>query len=71
MSDEEKDFIERKKNLILKIVKNLFEESCMNYLNENEWRNAEDIDQWFDQKLKEHDQLVTSIRKYYNSKISS
>lgn len=71
MSDEEKDFIERKKNLILKIVKNLFEESCMNYLNENEWRNAEDIDQWFDQKLKEHDQLVISIRKYYNNKLNS
>lgn len=69
MNDEEKDFIERKKNLILRIVRNLFEESCMTYLNESDWHTVADIDRWFDAKLTEYDQLVASIRKYYNDQI--
>ena len=71
MNDKEREFEERKKNLICTIMKEAFEEECVEYLKRSEWTTVEELDAWFDQRLSDYDETRNAIKEYYDSKIYS
>lgn len=71
MEEDIREFTKRKKTLVLKILHMLFEDECMKYVKEGEWDTIDELDKWFDMKLKEHDELTNAVGNYYNNKIYS
>lgn len=69
MSNEERDFEERKKKLILKCVTENFEKRVYEKLTSNELKTIEEVDAFVDHELKAVLQQREAIQEYFNSKM--
>lgn len=69
MSNEERDFEERKKKLILKCVTENFEKRVYEKLASNELKTIEEVDAFVDHELKAVLQQREAIQEYFNSKM--
>lgn len=66
MTKDEFEFTKRKKNLIEHMVTMRFEERLYDELLEKDFDTIEELDAYFDAKLRQYDIEQAQIRDYYN-----
>ena len=69
MNAEERDFEKRKNNIIQRLMHGIFEDACADYLQNGDWENVPELDEWLDEKLREHDEVCKTVREYYDAKM--
>ena len=67
VTDEKRAFIKRKRDLIRSISHEILFDACMDYMKNGQWKSIEDLDEWIDAKLKEHDEACRNVKEYYDS----
>jgi hypothetical protein len=71
MDEEEREWTKNKRNLILTMMRQKFEEQVYEYLEKGEYQSLEEMDAWIDERLHQFEDERRAIREYYNSKMYS
>ena len=59
-----------KKNLLITLLHNRFEEDVMDYLDNGEYASIEELDAWLDEHMRELDETCDRIRDWYAPRIA-
>ena len=70
MNDEEITFNKRKRNLILTLMQDQFEENMYEEFMERDFESFDDMDTFVGEKLKALDEEMDLVKEYYKDKIS-
>ena len=71
MDEVDRDFEKLKKDVILTIMRNSFEEGCRNYIEKGGWKTKDELDGWIGDSLKQYMKAKNEVRNYYNEKLYS
>lgn len=71
MDEEEREWTKNKRNLILTMMRQKFEETVYSYLEKGEYKSLEEMDEWVDNKLRQFEDERSAVREYYNAKMYS
>lgn len=71
MNEEEREWTKNKRNLILTMMRQKFEEQVYEYLEKGEYKSLEEMDAWIDERLHQFEDERRAIREYYNAKMYS
>lgn len=71
MDEEEREWTKNKRNLILTMMQQKFEEQVYEYLEKGEYQSLDEMDQWIDERLHQFEDERHAVREYYNSKMYS
>jgi hypothetical protein len=71
MNEEEREWTKNKRNLILTMMRQKFEEQVYEYLEKGEYKSLEEMDQWIDERLHLFENERYAVREYYDSKMYS
>ena len=71
MDEVDRDFEKLKKDVILTIMRNSFEEGCRNYIEKGGWKTKDELDEWIGDSLKQYMKAKNEVRNYYNEKLYS
>lgn len=71
MDEVDRDFEILKRNVILTIMKNSFEEGCRDYIETGKWKTIEELDEWIGDYLKQYMKAKNEVKNYYNEKLYS
>lgn len=71
MNEEEREWTKNKRNLILTMMRQKFEEQVYEYLEKGEYKSLEEMDQWIDERLHRFEDERYAVREYYDSKMYS
>ena len=64
MDEEEREFEKRKMKLILWTTQEVFEERCVEYTKDGDWKTVEELDIWFDKNMHEYEEVRSAIKEY-------
>lgn len=71
MDEEEREWTKNKRNLILTMMRQKFEEQVYEYLEKGEYQSLEEMDQWIDERLRQFEDERYAVKEYYDSKMYS
>jgi len=66
MNDEELEWTKTKRNLILTMMREKFEERVYAYLDGGEYKSMEELDKWVDDELHKFENERKQLKAYYN-----
>ena len=69
MNEEEMKFNKRKRNLILTLMQDQFEENMYEEFMDRNFRSLDEMDTFVDEKLRALDEEMRLVKEYYKDKI--
>lgn len=70
MNDEQRN-AKVKRNLLIEMIRNKFEDEVFEYLEAGDYDSMEELDRWLDEKLQKLESEENLVRTYYEGKIYS
>jgi len=70
MNEEEMKFNKRKRNLILTLMQDQFEETMYEEFMDRDFGSLDEMDAFVDEKLRALDEEMRLVKEYYKDKIS-
>ncbi len=70
MNEEEMKFNKRKRNLILTLMQDQFEENMFEEFMDRDFESFDEMDEFVDEKLRALDEEMDLVKEYYRDKIS-
>lgn len=70
MNEEEMKFNKRKRNLILTLMQDQFEENMYEEFMDRTFESLDEMDAFVDEKLRALDEEMRLVKEYYKDKIS-
>lgn len=70
MNEETMKFNKRKRNLILTLMQDQFEDNMYEEFMEREFQSLDEMDKFVDEKLRALDEEMNLVKEYYKDKIS-
>ena len=67
--ETEAEFTERKKRLLLTLLRYRFEDTMMDILESTNYESMEELDADIDEKLRQYDEQTIMVREYYDELI--
>ena len=68
---DDREFEKHKKNIIITVMKQSFEDGCRSFIEEGNWKTMEELDEFIGTTYRQYLDACEEIKKYYEDKIYS